>query len=295
MPQFETATPDRVEVKLTAGSVHVITGTRDRASVTVNPADPDRAKDVEAADRAEVELLDGQLLVRASEPRVLGRLVGPGTRTGFVDIVIEVPEDVALTLSAQMATVRVDGRLGRTEIRTQVGAIHLDGTGDLTAQTSGGDVTVGHVAGTARVQGLGVIRLDHLAGPAEVKNLTGPVEVGSAEGSLRLRSATGDLVVGSASADVAARTPHGSITVGSAAAGILDLRTSMGSIRVGVPEGTSVLLDATTKLGSVEQQLTAADGPAPTDRRAEIRAHTGMGDIVVHRADGQGTDQRRRP
>jgi hypothetical protein len=51
-----------------------------------------------------------------------------------------------------------------------------------------------------------------------------------------------------------------------------------------VPEGTSVLLDATTKLGRVDQQLTAADGPAPSDRRAEIRAHTSLGDIVIHRA-----------
>lgn len=284
MPQFDTAPPDRVDVRLTAGNVHVITGARDHASVTVNPADPDRAKDVEAATGAEVDLVDGQLRVRASEPRALSRLVGPGVRTGFIDIVIEVPDDVAFTLAAQMASVRVDGRLGRAEIRTQMGAIHLDHTGDLSARTSGGDVTVGDVAGTARVQGMGVIRLDHLAGPAEVKNLTGHVEVGSAEGSLRLRSATGDLTVGVATGDVNARTSQGSITVGSAGAGVLDLRTSMGSIRVGVPEGTSVLLDATTKFGRVEQQLAATDGPAPTDRRAEIRAHTSMGDIVVHRA-----------
>ena len=283
MPSFDTAAPDRVEVLLTLGNVHVITGARERASVTVNPADPDRAQDVQSADRADVELVDGQLRIRATDPRGLRKLVGPGARTGAVDVVVEVPDDVALTVSGQVATVRVDGRLGATQVRTQVGAIHLDRTGDVTARTSGGDVTIGHAAGTARVQGAGTIRLGHLAGPAEVKNFTGPVEVGTAEGSLRLRSATGDLVVESSGTDLVARTAHGSITVGAAAAGILDLRTPTGSIRVGVPEGTSVLLDASSKLGHVDQQLAAVDGPAPTDRRAEIRAHTGMGDIVVHR------------
>jgi DUF4097 and DUF4098 domain-containing protein YvlB len=284
MPRFDTAVPDRVEVTLSVGNVHIITGARDQASVTVNPADPERAQDVQAADRAEVELANGRLLVRATDPRPLGKLIGPGARTGSVDVVIEVPDDVGLTVAGQVATVRVDGRVGRTEIRTQVGALHLDRTGDVTARTSGGDVTIGHAGGQARVQGMGTIRLGTLTGPAEVKNISGPVVVGSAEGPLRLRSSTGDLAVDAASTDVIARTAGGSITVGAATAGILDLRTSGGTIRVGVPEGTSVLLDATTKLGRVDQQLTAADGPAPSDRRAEIRAHTSMGDIVIHRA-----------
>jgi DUF4097 and DUF4098 domain-containing protein YvlB len=284
MPTFETAAPDHVEVTLAVGDLHLITGTRDRASVAVNPADPAHSRDVEAADRAEVELTDGRLVVRATEPRPLGRLLGPNARTGSVDVVVEVPDGVALTVTAQVASVRVDGPLGRTEIRTQVGSIHLDRTGDVTARTSGGDVTIGHVGGQARVQGMGTIHLGTLTGPAEVRNVTGPVAVGSAAGSLRLRSSTGDLAVDAASTDVHARTAGGAITVGAASAGTLDLRTSGGTIRVGIPEGTSVLLDATTKLGRVEQQLTAADGPAPTDRRAEIRAHTSMGDIVVHRA-----------
>jgi hypothetical protein len=284
MPRFDTAVPDRVEVTLSVGNVHIITGARDQASVTVNPADPERAQDVQAADRAEVELANGRLLVRATDQRPLGKLIGPGARTGSVDVVIEVPDDVGLTVAGQVATVRVDGRVGRTEIRTQVGALHLDRTGDVTARTSGGDVTIGHAGGQARVQGMGTIRLGTLTGPAEVKNISGPVVVGSAEGPLRLRSSTGDLAVDAASTDVIARTAGGSITVGAATAGILDLRTSGGTIRVGVPEGTSVLLDATTKLGRVDQQLTAAEGPAPTDRRAEIRAHTSMGDIVIHRA-----------
>jgi DUF4097 and DUF4098 domain-containing protein YvlB len=283
MPRFESAAPDRVEVAL-AGDLHVITGSADHATVVINPVDPERAKDVEAAENAEVDLVDGRLVIRAAGGiRLVNLVVGP-KRPGAVDIVLEVPDDVALTVSAQIATVRVDGQLGRTDIRTQVGSIHLDRTGDVTARTSGGDVTIGHIVGQARIQGMGTIRLGSMTGPAEVKNLTGPVEIGSADGSLRLRSSTGDLAVAEAGADVTARTAGGSITVGAATAGVLDLRTSGGTIRVGVLEGTSVLVDATTKLGRVEQQLEATDGPAPSDRRAEIRAHTAMGDVVIHRA-----------
>jgi DUF4097 and DUF4098 domain-containing protein YvlB len=284
MPRFDTAAPAAVHVRLTAGSIHVITGGRDTASVTVNPADPHRDKDVQAAERATVELIDGRLVIDAAEQRrITSLLIGPN-RPGFVDLVIEAPDDVDLTVGAPMATVRVDGHLGRTEIRTQVGAIHLDHTGDLTAKTSGGDVTARHVSGTARVQGMGTIELGTVLGAAEVKNITGSVSIGSAGGALRMRSSTGDLVVEEAAMDVHARTSHGAITVGAAMAGLLDLRTPTGTIQVGVIDGTSVLLDATAKNGRIEQRLDATDGPDPSDRRAEIRAHTTMGDVVIHRA-----------
>jgi hypothetical protein len=283
MPRFDTAAPAVVEIRLTAGSLHVITGARDTASVTVNPADPQRDKDVQAAERARVELVDGRLVVDAAEQRRLSSLLIGPNRPGFVELVLEVPDDVELTVGAPMVTVRVDGRLGRTEIRTQVGALHLDRTGDLTAKTSGGDVTSRHVAGRAHVQGMGTIDLETITGPAEVKNLTGSIHVGTAEGPLRMRSSTGDLVVDAAAADVHARTSTGAITVGAAMAGTLDLRTPTGTIQVGVVEGTSVLVDATAKGGRVDQRLDASDGPGPTDRRAEIRAHTSAGDVVIHR------------
>lgn len=81
-----------------------------------------------------------------------------------------------------------------------------------------------------------------------------------------------------------ARTANGAITIGAAAAGTLDLRTPSGSIQVGVADGTSVLIDATSKFGRIEQRLDAMDRPAATDRRAEVRAHTSMGNVVIHRA-----------
>ncbi len=284
MPHFDTAAPDVVHVRLTAGSLHVITGQRDRASVTIDPADPARTKDVEAAEHANVELTDGRLVVEVAPRRLANLVIGPN-RPGSVDLVLEVPDEVAMTVAAPMVTVRVDGRLGRTDIRTQIGAVHLDHTGDLSAKTSGGDVTGRHIAGQARVQGSGTIDLGTVTGPAEVKNLgVGPIHVGSAEGPLRLRSHTGDLVVDAAATDLHARTSTGGITVGAATAGTLDLRTSSGAIRVGVVEGTSVLVDATATFGRVDQRLEVTDAPAPNDRRAEIRAHTGMGDIVIHRA-----------
>jgi DUF4097 and DUF4098 domain-containing protein YvlB len=284
MPRFDTATPDAADVRLTAGTIHVITGARDGATVTVNPADPDRDKDVQAADRVRVELDEGRLVVEANEQRRLtSLLIGPN-RPGVVDLVLELPADVALTVVAAMVTVRVDGRLGRTEVRTQAGALHLDHTGDLVARTSGGDVTARRVVGQARVQGAGTIDLAAIDGPAEVKNLTGPVHIGTADGPVRVRSATGDLVIDNAASDVHARTSTGAIRIGAAVAGLLDLRTPSGTISVGVAEGTSVLVDATAKLGRIDQRLTATDGPGPSARRAEIRAHSGMGDVVIHRA-----------
>lgn len=284
MPRFDTTAPVGVDVTLDVGAVHVIADGAGAAAVTVNPADPERAADVQAADRAEVELVDDRLVVRTSETRRLGTLVGPNARTGAVDVVLEVPEGVALHVTGHVVAVRVDGPIGAARIRTGVGAIHLDRTADVSARTGSGDVTVADIDGGGKLHGAGTIRVGAARGSLEVKNQHGPIEIGAATGSVRLRSAVGDVTVDTVGGEVDARTSAGSITIARAVSGTLDLRTATGDVRVGVPEGTSVHLDATTRFGRIDRQLSASDGPADGDRRAAITAHTGAGDVLLHRA-----------
>jgi hypothetical protein len=274
--------PTEVDVTLSIGSVHVIAGAGDVATVTVGPGDPQRQVDVDAAARAEVAMDDGRLLVRAQLPKRL--LIGPSSKTGHVAIVLEVPTGVALRCTADIADVRVDGPLGDVHVKVAVGALRLDRTGELVAKTTAGDVVVDRVEGDADLTGSGEVRLASVAGAAALRNLNGAVWVGEAGGAVRARSDNGAVVVERAHGDVQARTANGDISVGAVRRGTVDLKTGYGAVSVGVVEGTAVLVDASSGFGRVDNQLTASQAPPEAGERAELKARTSFGDIVIHRS-----------
>lgn len=274
--------PTEIDVALSVGSVHVIAGAGDDATVVVRPSDPERQADLDAAARAEVEVEDGRLLVRAVQPRRL--LIGVGSNPGSVEVVLEAPAGVPLRCTAQIADVRTDGPLGDVHVKVQVGALRFDRVATLQAKTSGGDVIVDRVDGDARVRGSGDIRVAHVGGTADVRNLNGPVWVGEVGGTVRARSASGDVVVERPHAEVQARTASGDLTVAAVRRDTVDLKTAFGAVSVGIVEGTAVHVDASSRFGHVHNQLTSSDAPTDSGERAVLRAHTAYGDVVIHRS-----------
>jgi DUF4097 and DUF4098 domain-containing protein YvlB len=285
MPSFETPQPVAIDAELSVGSVHVIASERTDSTVAVTPADPTRDLDIEAAERADVELVDGSLVVRATTPRRLGRLLGPNGRTGAVDLVMEVPTGSSLRIGAPVADVRTDGTLGDVEVTVGVGELRLDRTHALRAKTSGGDVTVRRATGDVRVTGSGELRLHTVDGSADVKNLSGPVWIGDVGGPLRARSSSGHLVVDRARDEVTARTASGDISVGEIHRGTVALTTAAGRVDVGVAHGTAVRIEAASKFGRIRNQLETTDGPEDAAETAELQARTSYGDITVHRSE----------
>ena len=193
-----------------------------------------------------------------------------------------------------MGDFRGEGDLGECRLKTAMGRISLERTGRLHASTSFGDVTVELINGDAEVTtGSGKVRVREIRGAAVIKNGNGDSWVGEVARDLRLKAANGDIAVDRALAAVSAKTANGSIRVGEVVRGEIVLETAAGELEVGVREGTAAWLDVMSQFGRIQNLLTASDGPEQSEASVEVRARTGMGDIVIRRSAAEPSRRQR--
>lgn len=264
MPTFDTPEPISVTVDLGLGDVRIAASDRSDTVVDVRPTDTSSEPDVRAAEQTRVDYTAGQLLVKGPKQRGLGVF----SKTGSVDLTIELPAGSHLHGDAGAATFHCQGRLGECRVRT-----------------GAGDIAVDRATGPADVStGTGKIQLGEIDGSAVVKNSNGDCWIGEIAGDLRVHTARGDIVVGHAGASIDASTSYGDVRVSEISRGSASLRTSFGEIEVGIRTGTAARLDASTKFGRVRNDLAAVAGPAASAETADVRASTSYGDIVIRRA-----------
>ena len=132
----------------------------------------------------------------------------------------------------------------------------------------------------------GRLSVRSVGGRAVLKNANGEVWIGDAAGDLRINTANGNISAGRATAPVTASTAMGDIRVGELVHGTVTLKSGAGRIEVGIRQGTAARLDLHTSYGRVVNELDTTGGPADSDDRAEVKARTGFGDILIHRSSG---------
>jgi hypothetical protein len=218
MQSFATPAPIAALLDIPAGRVQFIAGERADTVVEVRPADPGRGPDVRAAEQTTVTYADGVLRIESSQPP--HRLLGP---TGSVEVTVQLP-----------AGSRIEGRAASTELR---------GVGRL------GDVSFEGAYRQIKIDEAASVRLTAIDGDVEVGRLTGPAEISTERGDIRIAEAV---------------------------RGTLLLTTRQGDITVAAATGVSAVLDAGTGHGRVSNAL-KNDGTAGLD----IRATTTQGDITA--------------
>ena len=218
MQTFATATPVSAVVDVPAGRLRFIATERRDTLVDIRPADAATARDVKAAERTTAALADGVLRIAGGEKSAA---FGP---SGTVEVTVQLPAG---------SSVRV---LGSAELR---------GAGSL------GDVVVEGAVGPITLDEAETVRLSALDGDIAVGRLTGPGELTTARGAVRIAEAR-----------------HGDVIVS----------TRLGDVSIGVPAGTTAVLDAGTPHGRISNAL-RNDGGSATVR---IRATTAAGDIDAH-------------
>lgn len=284
MPTFPTPEPIAVTVEVAAGSLRVVASDRTDTVVEVRPRNEASAADVQAAAETRVDFTGGRLSVKGRGPKSwLRSMIGPGPGPA-IDVDIELPRGSSLEVTS-WTSVTCDGRLGDVDIRSSLGDLRLEATGDLRAKTSMGDITVGRATGSADLDtSAGAVRVGAVDGPAVVKSSSGDLSVGDVGGDLRAKTAMGDIAVERALASVDAKTAAGSIRVDEAVRGRVELATSYGDITVGVSEGTAAWLDVSSTSGPVRSELDTSEGPGEGDETVEVHARTKYGQILVRRA-----------
>jgi len=284
MQTFETNQPIALSIEMSHGAVHIVATDRTDTVVAVNPGDPDRADDVEAAAKTVVDLTNGTLSIKQSKPGGIAAPVIGWNGRGAVAVTVELPERSSLRADTGVADFRGDGRLGDVDVKTGVGGVRLDHTGALRVRTGTGNVTVEEATGTAEIVVAGDLSVGAVAGAVDVKNLNGATWIGRAGGGVKVKSANGDVTIDDAGSDVVARTANGSIRLGQVARGAVTIETAAGALEIGIKEGTAAWIDAITKFGRLDNRLTPSESPAPSAETVQVRARTSFGDITITRS-----------
>jgi hypothetical protein len=217
MNTFNTPAPISAVLNLPAGRVQLIAADRADTTVEVRPADPAKPRDVKVAEQTTVAYADGVL--RISTPKPKSQLVGP---SGSVEVTVQLPAGSRVEAKAAGAEFRGVGRFGDVTFEGALGAIKVDEAASVRVTTQAGDVTIGR--------------------------LTGPAEISTAKGDIRITEAVRGTVV---------------------------LSTQAGDVSVGAAAGVSASLDAGTSHGRINNALKNSDGTA----ELTIHATTAHGDI----------------
>jgi len=289
MTTFATTEPITLALELRAADVHLLAGRHDGGTtVDVFPSD-DTAASLEAAASTTVEYSKGRLEIRT--PRRRAPLFGRGSRLspkytgdGAIKVTVRLAAGSKLKGVAGLVYLHSEGRLGECRFTSGSGDITLGQTGPLWVETALGAVTVEAVAGSAHVVAAhGKVDIGRIEGAANVRNVSGATRLGEVSGALTLVGVNGAVTVDRAGSDVEVKTTNGDIRLGEVRKGTVQLATTVGSVEVGVRAGTSALLDATSLVGSVVNNLDSTDGPQGKDR-VKVSARTLHGDVWVHRA-----------
>lgn len=216
MHTFDTPTPIRAVVDVPGGQVRFIAADRTETTIEIRPADAAKGRDVKAAERTTVELHEGTLHVTTPTKH---EAFGP---SGAVEVTVQLPVGSAAEVTG-VAELRGVGRLGDVVADDSYGHIKLDEAATVRLTTQAGDVSVGR--------------------------LTGPAQISTAKGDIRIAEAV---------------------------RGALVLTTQMGDVTVDAAAGVSASLDAGTGYGRISNAL-KNDGTPELD----IRATTSHGDITA--------------
>ncbi len=218
MQKFDTPTPISAVLDIPAGRIQFIAADRADTTVEVRPANPAKSRDIKTAEQATVAYTDGVLRIAVPAPG--NQFFGP---SGSLEVTVQLPAGSRIEAKAASAELRGVGRLGDVVFEGGYRQIKIDEAASVRLTATDGDVEIGR--------------------------LTGPAEISTARGDIRITEAVRGTVV---------------------------LHTQSGDITVGAAAGVSAALDAGTSHGRISNAL-KNDGTAELD----IRATTSDGDITA--------------
>lgn len=278
MPEFDTPEPITVTLEFDIGSARIIASERTTTVVEILPSDGATELDVRAAQQTHVVCTGDTLLVKGSRKR---SLFGG---SGSVDVIIELPAGSHLRGVAPMADFTCEGRIGDCRLKTSFGDIRIEEAATAGLRTGRGDIRLDRATGDADVVGAGRVDIGQVTGAVTVKNGNGETAVGEVTGDLRINSSNGRITVDVAHASIDAKSAKGAIRIGEVTRGQVALHAAAGDLEVGIHEATAAWLDVNTRFGTVRNSLGPSEGPGDAVATVEVRARTGVGDIVIRRS-----------
>jgi DUF4097 and DUF4098 domain-containing protein YvlB len=165
------------------------------------------------------------------------------------------------------------------------GRVQLDRISALQANIAAGEVTIGHVAERASIDGAAFsMRISEARDTVKLSSSAGQTWIGHASADLDLSSGHGGFDIDRADGSVTAQTSDGAIRIGRLTRGQAELMNRSGNIEVGISEGTAVSLDVNSERGAVHNFVSSQGEPGASDAKVSVYARTRHGDITLQRA-----------
>ncbi|MEV4621129.1 hypothetical protein AB0J74_20770 [Asanoa sp. NPDC049573] len=271
MTAFATPQPITATLTTAGAQVRVAASERSDTVVRVEPIDRTNKSHVKVAEQTKVDFAAGRLSIETKKA---------GDKDGSVAITVELPAGSQLVLNTAWSQVRADGTFGSCELNIASGRIEVDRVAALRGQLAAGEVAIGHVAGTANIEGAAAgVRIGEVAGLVTYTGSSGPVWIGHARSDVHLTGAGADgFEIDRAEGDVIIKAANCPIRIGQLAQGYAELTNAAGGIEVGVVAGVGASVDAESTKGSVRNSVPAQDS------LVKIYARTRKDDIVIHPA-----------
>ena len=277
MPTFDTPGPIAATVVVAGAQVRVTASDRTDTVVLVEPIDKASKKDVKVASKTKVDFAGGQLSVKTTVS---------GDKNGSVVITIDLPAGSSLVAYLAHSRVHADGSFGECELHMASGRVQLDRINALQANIAAGEVTIGHIAERATIDGGAfAMRISEVKDTVKLSSSgAGQTWIGHASADLDLSSGHGGFDIDRADGSVTAKTADGAIRIGRLTRGQAELLNRSGNIEVGISEGTAARVDATSERGSVRNSVPSQENPDTSDNKVTVHARTRYGDIIIHEA-----------
>ena len=195
-------------------------------------------------------------------------VVGPmpeGKRARYAAITAEIPDGADLEVATASADVVIRQRLGRFDVATASGEIRFGDAERLQAKSASGDIRGAKVTGESRaVTASGDIRISEVGERASLSTASGDIQIKSSTGRLTTNTVSGDIRVDEVTG------PE------------IQAKSMSGRVRLGIPKGTRLDLDANTYSGKVK--LPSPDpSPGPPEREMTVKVRLVSGDLRIAR------------
>lgn len=273
MQTFQTPGPLYLRLHVPAGEIEIETVDGTQTSVDLVALRQDEFTEAALAE-ARVELRErgggGQeLRVEIPERGATGRFGFLFSRSPEVLVRIACPHGASIQSKSKSADLEARGRFG-----------------DVIIETTSGDVELGDVERSARVNSVsGDVRLARVAGSCELNAVSGDLFADVVLGPANLNTVSGDVVLRDAGSSANANTVSGDIRLEAVETGEVSANSVSGDVHIGVRRGTKVWIDVGSRSGDITSQLDVQDArPDGGGDIVELRVQTLSGDVQLARA-----------
>jgi hypothetical protein len=144
-----------------------------------------------------------------------------------------------------------------------------------------GPLGINSVSGDVRARG-------EIAGPANLKTVSGDADLDRVEGDLAAHTVSGDLRIGPIAGSADVKTVSGDLRLQSVTVGDVHFSSVSGDIEIGIANGSALDVDAGSTSGDLSSEVPLASEPLPGEGEAAptvvLRGRTVSGDVKVFRA-----------